>query len=468
MKALALCLFSFVLSAVSVLAEETVSDREVWNEGVSLYEQGNATNAVKVLEPLMYSLQASARNNSGEREFCARVAELVAKLKHEAGDREGAAVAARIALWARPDDARTNRNFTRATDGLKDAREAKHVSDVLASAKDKDPGNMLFEATRDARAVMTEAGSYRTNVAARAVALADSLARRAEKLADVWIPVRETIARSVTNEEMAATIVMQLQQAQEKTKKAAKELGDLDAEAYGTMSSVEHDFTRFLKLTIQPPAAMGEDLVAQSNAWQDVETFNNRPWQPDALDYTRAFRSKFPAWAQAYEQQAKADTNMPPFTAEAQQKISGLATELEKIQIECSQKELPPKQEEAVKIIQEILKLLPPQKGGGGGQGNPPPQNQQQKDQQKDQQKQQDQQQNQDQQQDSDQQQDQDPQEQPKDENSKDEQKSDEDQKEDQELEAVLKKAQERNDEHEADKKARMRKAPLPPNERDW
>ena len=39
---------------------------------------------------------------------------------------------------------------------------------------------------------------------------------------------------------------------------------------------------------------------------------------------------------------------------------------------------------------------------------------------------------------------------------------------EDQEIEAVLKKAQERSDEHEAEKKARMRKAPLPPNERDW
>ena len=44
----------------------------------------------------------------------------------------------------------------------------------------------------------------------------------------------------------------------------------------------------------------------------------------------------------------------------------------------------------------------------------------------------------------------------------------DEEKEEDQELEATLKKAQERNDEHEAEKKARMRKAPLPPNERDW
>jgi hypothetical protein len=29
-------------------------------------------------------------------------------------------------------------------------------------------------------------------------------------------------------------------------------------------------------------------------------------------------------------------------------------------------------------------------------------------------------------------------------------------------------KAQERSDRHEEEKKARMRKAPLPPNERDW
>ena len=50
------------------------------------------------------------------------------------------------------------------------------------------------------------------------------------------------------------------------------------------------------------------------------------------------------------------------------------------------------------------------------------------------------------------------------DEQSADEQES----SEDAEVESILRKAQERNDEHEAEKKARMRKAPLPPNERDW
>jgi hypothetical protein len=35
-------------------------------------------------------------------------------------------------------------------------------------------------------------------------------------------------------------------------------------------------------------------------------------------------------------------------------------------------------------------------------------------------------------------------------------------------MEAVLNKAKERNDEYESEKKLRMRKAPLPPNQRDW
>ena len=234
------------------------------------------------------------------------------------------------------------------------------------------------------------------------------------------------------------------------------------------MSDVEHDFTRFLKLTILPPAAMDEDLVAQSNAWMDVEDFNGRKWQQDALDYTRAFRAKFPAWAQAYEQQAQSDTNKPPFTKEDQGKISALATELEKLQLECVSKSLPPSQEKAIEIINQIRELLP-KDNNKNGQGQDNQQNQQSQDQNKNQdqrQQQQDQQQNQDQQ--SDQKQDQDPNKQDQQDEKDGQDEQQDEKKEDQELEATLKKAQERNDEHEAEKKARMRKAPLPPNERDW
>ena len=457
----ALMAIAFAAAAVAFCAEEAaVPDWEVWNQGVSCYEAGDVTNALRLLRPLMLS-----------KTHGPRAAEVVAKLEQERGNLEEAAVASQIALRAAPQDAKANRNFTRATDGLPQYRETARINAILKASQGKDPGAMMQAGVYEARRILDEAGSFRTNAPDRAVALADGLSRRAGKLAETWIPVREAIAQSVTNEEQASTIIVQIEQAQANTKKAAEELGDLDEGAYGTASGVEHDFTRFFKLTAMPPAAIAEDEIAQSNAWQDVAVVNGRPWQQDALDYTRAFRAKFPAWARAYEQQAQADTNKPPFTAEAQAKVSALATELEKMQMECCEKSLPPNQEKALEIIREIRSILP--KDGSSSQQNQQQQQNQQdqkQDQQQQDQQQQDQkqdQQQQDQQKESDQRQDQDPDKQ--DEDQKEGQDSDEkDSKQDQEIEALLKKAQERNDEHEAEKKARMRKAPLPPNERDW
>ena len=451
MRLIVCCLISSMI--LSAGAEEQMGEVEQWNEGVGYYENGDATNALRVLRPLLLT-----------KTYGARAAEVVAKLEHERGNRDEAAAAAQIALRANPGDAKANRNFTRATDGLLEARETKHIDDVLKAAQGKDPGEMLKAATYDARGILSDAGSYRTNAPARAVAMSDSLSARASRLADVWIPVREVIANSVTNQEQAATILQQIGDAQAKTKKAAGELSDMDAEAYSTMCDVESSFTRFLKLTAMPPAALGEDLIAQTNAWLGLDPVNSRPWQNDALDYTRAFRQKFPAWAKAYEEQAQSDTNKPPFTAEDQAKVSALSTELEKVQIECCEKGIASLQEQALDLIRQIQELLP--KDNGGQQGGEGQSGQNQQNQQNDQNQDQNQQQPQERQDQGDERQ-QDQPEQQEEKESEDQQKGQED-VQDQELEAVLKKAQERNDEHEAEKKARMRKAPLPPNERDW
>ena len=443
----------FALAFLLAAVEPAMTDGEVWNEGVEYYRAGDVTNALRVLRPLILT-----------KSHGARAAEVVAKLEYEKGNLEDAANAAQIALRAAPDDAKANRNFTRATDRLPAIREEEHLKAVLKAAEGKDPGAMLLAATKDCRALMAESGAYRTNRAERAVALADALSKRAERLSDSWIPVRELIAQSVTNEEQAATISAQIDAARKKTKEAAKKLGDLDPEAYPLLSDAEHDFTRFVKLTVMPPAAMDEDLAAQSNAWLDVEAFNGRSWQQDALDYTRAFRAKFPAWARAYEQQAQSDTNKPPFTAEDQAKVSALATELEKIQLGCVDKSLPPEQEKALEIINEIRELLPKDPNGGGQNQQQQQKNDQQQNQNQQQQQNQDQQQGQRQQQDEQQDQGDDK----NDDNRDEPDEGDQQDAEDQEVEAVLKKAQERSDEHEAEKKARMRRAPLPPNERDW
>jgi len=442
-------------SAFGDVAESPV---EAWNAGVELYRKGDFTNALGVLRPMML-----------EKSYGPRAAEIVAKIERERGNAEEAAAAAQIALRAWPDDARANRNFTRAIDGLPEMRKRKRIDAVLKASQGRDPSSIMLEATKSARRLLEETGSYMTNSAERTVALADRYAAEASRLADAWIPVKEAICSAVTNEEQASTIVLQLDGAEAKTRKASSQIGDLDPDAYASVSEAEHDFTRFLKLVIMPPAAIDEDLVAQSNAWQDVVSFNGRPWQQDALDYTREFRRKFPAWAKEYEQRAQSDTNLPPFSAEDQAKVSALSTDLEKLQMGCVGKEADPTdQEKALGIIREIKELLPKESGGGQGQpqsNSQPPPKQDDKNQQndKDEKPQDGQDQGQDQKQDQD----------PKQDNQGDEdeksgEQGEEESKDDQEIEAMLRKAQERNDEHEADKKARMRKAPLPPNERDW
>jgi len=443
-------------------APTALDDREVWNMGVDAYNAGDWTNALATLQPLMLSRTHGARASEvvGAIQH-ARMKEAAAEDPQEAAKAaEEAAAAMQLALRAAPDDPRANRNFTRATDRLAELRETAHVAAVLKVTQGQGPDQLLGTAVKGARALMEAQKGVLTNAAATAVAQSEALARQAEKLADTWIPVKQGVIQSVTNEQQAAVIVGDVEAARTATQQAAERLADMDPAASEQLAAAETALTRFWKMTIMPPAAVDEGLIAQSNAYLDVETFNGREWQPEALDFTRAFRARFPEWAKAYEQQAQADTNKPPFTKEQQDEISALATEIEKKQLMCLEKELPPEQLDVIKKLERIRELLPKDKNGGG-------QNNQQQDQQQDKQNQdndkkdnQDRQQdkqNQDQQQD-DQQQDQ----------QQEQQSQAQDPKDDKDVEELLRKAQERSDEHENDKKMRMRKAAPSPNERDW
>lgn len=434
-KSIALTLV--VLLTFMVEGASGQSDAEVWNEGVDYYRSGDVTNALRVLRPLMLT-----------RSHGARAAEVVAKLELERGNNEEAANAAQIALRANPNDAKANRNYTRAVDGLAELRETRLINDVLAQHQGADPSVLMMGATKESRMLMDAIAGYRTNDAVKAVALADELSGRALELSNLWLPVKVAICQAVTNEEQAATIVAQVDQARERTRLAARQTADMEPEAYSTIADVEHDCTRFLKMTILPPEAIGEGMESQSNAWTNAERLNGRDWQQEALDYTRAFRAKFPAWARAYEQQAQNDTNSAPFTAEDQAKISAMATELEKLQMEGLESGDKSIQKRALDMIGEISDLMPKSKSNqpNAAQDGTPQQNDQGDGRQNGEQEQQSE----------------------AADKEDGEAQSAEQSEDDKEIEAILRKAQERSDEHEADKKARMRKSPLPPNERDW
>ena len=471
------------------------TDGEIWNRGVDLYREGNLTNALAVLKPLILSKTHGARASElvGAIEFVQGAKRDGDGVAEPLRALEGAAADFQTALRANPDDPRLNRNFTRAADRLPELREQAHVEKVMKELGQQDPSGLLGAGVRDARAMMKEFPVALTNEARLAVAKCEAMAKRAEKLSDTWIAVKAGVAQSVTNEQQAMTITAQVEEARTATEAAAKALADLDPAAQDALAKAETSLTRFWKMAVLPPAACDESILSQTNSLIAAETVNGRDWQHEALDFTRAFRAKFPMWAQAYEQQAQSDTNKPPFTKEAQDEISALATEVEKLQIELSGEELQlaqgkpekkgggkaadhaVKEFEALKKLHRIRELLPKDNNGGGGQSQ---QNQQNQDQNKDQQKN-DQDQNQDQNKDQnqlDQNQGQDQQNQDQDQSKEDEQKKEEEQqaaaeeekKEDQQVEDMLRKAQERNDQHEADKKARMKKAPLPANERDW
>ena len=570
--------------------EAQLSDREIWNKGYDFWKAGDVTNALATLQPLLLSRTHGARAAEvvGALQYATRGAE-IEQVKKAAGVQaqgsaleplrrackagEDSAAALQIALRATPEDPRANRNFARALTGLKDLRDELHVAEVLDAAKNKNPKDQMTEAAKEALALLKAQAGVLTNEAAQAVAESESLAARAEKLADTLIPLKQQVFQSVTNEQQRMTIVGDVEATRDLTIKAAEQLGDLSPEAAENLSKAETAFHRYWKGVLDPPGALTEglraqtnvvtkaerengrdwqqeaaefsqvflagfqqwaqqacaqdassasnkppytaevaqqvatamqaiaqqqaellkdpkgeiqtqvltglnrvqercaliagqppqinavDILAQTNAYLDVKRSDGFDYQQDALDSTRAFRAKFPAWAQqkAQEIQQKiqqGNTNAVPFTAEMQQEITKLAEEVQTLQEKMVKTPLPPEQLKILEKLARIRELLPKDDGGGQSQQQ---QQQNQQDQKKDQQKNQDQQKN-----DQDQQQDQQQEEQKK------EQKAQQDPKDQKEVEELLRKAQERSDEHENEKKARMLKAPLSPNDRDW
>ena len=465
------------------------TDGEIWNRGVDLYREGSLTNALSVLKPLILSKTHGVRASelAGAIEFAEglkRGGEGAAKPLESL---ENAAADFQLALRSKPSDPRLNRNFTRAADRLPELREQAYVEKVVKELGQQDSGALLGAGVKDVRSLMKDFPAAFTNDAKRTIALCDAMAKRAERLSDTWIAVKASVAQSVTNEQQAMTINMQVEEARAATEAAATGISDIAPEAMEHLKKAETSFTRFWKLAILPPAACDESMLAQTNELLNAENEYGRDWQQEALEFTQAFRAKFPMWAEAYEQQAQADTNKPPFTKEAQAEISALSTEVEKIQLELAKAksdetkverkgggkaaEKAAKQFDALKKLARIKELLPKDNNGGGGQNQNQNQNQNQdKNQNKDDNKDKDKDNQENQNQKNDQQQNQN-QEQPQEKKEQEEKESaaeEQEKKNNDQVEDVLRRAQERSDQHEADKKARMNKAPLPSNERDW
>lgn len=391
-------LFCLLMSA---RAEEGLSrESEIWNAGVDACLAGDLTNAVEILRPLEGSKTHGARVASivAKAEFEAAKAQAETNLAARIGHLEAAAVAAQTALRANPLDERLKGNLALATAEIPALRDARHLQEVLASAGKKDPLAMVKQSLKDVRAVMSESGAEATAGLSPEdrIVRAEAMERRVKGLSDVCLVLKEK-AKGQEGEN-AGQIVEVLDNIHDEARAAARQLGDLDAEAGTAVAKVEARTTEFYRAMLEPWAALSESLDSQSNACRNVAAIGSRSWQVDALGYTQVFNAKFPQWAERYEQSRQADTNAPPLTAETRQQIEALAEQLMQEQSVCCQNPESERQENALQLIRRIMELKP--------QPKQPPQPQQQQDQQ-DQQQQDQQKQDQQQNQQQDQQQDQ-------------------------------------------------------------
>ena len=430
-----------------------------YNAAYAYYLAKDFDKASQTLRPLLTSKKSGAR-----------AGELLGKLLMEKAKEKGAedpatkeesleeaATGFQRALRDTPHDERRNRNLTRSVFPLAEARETAHIAKVMKELGQTPPDQLIDTMLAEQRALLDESYTVLTNDAPTQISKSEALAKRQERQADLWIPLKQHMLQAVTNQQQQAQFAQQIELARDSMKGATAALQDLLPEAAGDTAQIEPLVYSFWKAVAMPAAIIDEDILCQSNSLHklDVRYLQYRATQKEAMELTQRFRARFPEWAKQYQQQAKADTNMPPFTAEDQAKIEAIAAHTEKLQTEIVEKKPVEKerrslQEQSLKNLLEIRDLLPKQKNKGQGQ------NQQQQNPQ--------QQQNQDQQQQ--------PQDQKKDqEQKKEEKKQEEEQKKPeapQDVQELLRRALDREKEHEQDKKEKMRKIPMSPSERDW
>ncbi len=429
-----------------------------YNAAFAYYQAKNLDKAVETLRPLL----TSRKNGAKAGELLGKL--LMQKAKAQGAEDpaakvdalEEAAAGFQRSLRDTPKDERRNRNLTRAVSPLAEARETAHIAKVMKEHGQTPPDQLLGTMLTEQRAILEETSSVFTNDAPALIGKAEALAKRQEKQADLWIPLKQHILQAVTNQQQQSLFSQHVELARDSMKGAHAALQDLMPEAANDTAQAEPLVYAFWKAVAMPPAALDEDILCQSNALQKLigrcRYLENRDTQHEAWQLTQLFRERFPEWAQQYQQQAKADTNLPPFTAEDQAKIVELATHAEKLQAEIIGKnpqghERTVLQEQALKDLLEIRELLPKQKSQNQQQQNqqhPNPQPQQQPNQQ------------------------QQPQEQKQEEQKKEEQKQKKKPEPPQDVKEVLRRALDREKEHENDKKEKMRKLPMSPSERDW
>lgn len=357
------------------------------------------------------------------------------------------------ALRAVPAEARRRRNLARALAPLPAAREAAHIEEVLARHAQTPPDQLAATMLREQRVIRDAIPGAFTNDAAVMISQLEGLSSRQERNADLWIPLKKALLESpaLTNAQQRAMIGEHIEQTRDTMGRAAARLADLDGEGMADAARAGQAAYTFWRLLAMPPALVDEDIAAQTNAFARPDRPRDppRPDQPEAAELTKLFRERFPAWADQVQAQAQSDTNAPSLTPEARAEIEQLAEETEALQqraaASAAAAERQPLQEQALENLHRIRELMPKQ---SSQQQQPEEQQQDNEQQQPDEQQQ--------------------PEEQEQQQKEQPEQQEDKRPEPPPDVQEVLRRALQREKEHEAEKRRQMREYPMPPDVPDW
>jgi Ca-activated chloride channel family protein len=437
-------------SAAARGAEPDEAQAYLLNAALALRRAGDNRGAIALLQPLLRGRRTADRAAEllGLAAFDAAAATNgpgAAAAKVEALEEAGGAF--QQALRGRPDETRRQRNLARVEMQLPALREEARIDRLLQQYGQTPPDQLIGRMLREQRSLLPAASEAFTNEAPRQIAALETLAGRQDANADLWVPVKRALLESpaITNVQQRAQFEQGIEMTRDLMAAAAGRLRDVDPAGLADVARAEAPVYLFWKGLAAPPPLLDEDIALQSNALAraDRPIVGTRPDQPEALELTRLFQERFPVWADQVAQQAQSDTNAPTLKPEDRAEIERLTAATIPLQEGPSAAD----RRQALKNLLRIRELLPKQK-------QPQPQPQEQPQPQPEQQP---------------------PRPQPPEEppEPKEQEPQEEPQPPPQEqpppsVQDLLDRALQREKEHEAEKRERMNRIPMLPNERDW
>ncbi len=379
-----------------------------------------------------------------------------------------------LASGGRGDSARIARNLTRAVAPVAALREKIRNDEIVAKYGKIPPDQLLSRVLLAQRGISASAREAATRTdAAERIAAFEAIVPAQEEIRDMGQRVAmifDEAIPSITNQETVAGIKALLEAAERGNTDTADALGNIDAGAADLSDKLAMAYFQLWKPVAEPPAYVDEAILCETNTVVSPEAPRWPGVQDSAvsLDLMGSFAQAFPEWAEEYiRNQAQAaqqsgSTNAPSFTAENVEKIMELLEPLlfilkDSSQFDGASKEKVAAANEALPLLEQIRDLLPRRNGG---------QSQNRQDQQD-----QDNGENQDGGRSQDPgQQGQQAQSQPRgdDEKRKPEERGEDEREVPQDVEEALRRAIQREREHEAEKQKLRREAPIPANTRDW